>query len=1262
PWPHARYSRAGFSGDEREVLKDWVQQLGAQYSGDLVCRKTTHLVSRDLYAQYASAKYYKALEWGMAIVSFRWVYDSLQAGKLLPLAPYKSDTPGPADAALREAVQQRRCAAAAAAAMAAAVPLPQRIPFQTLCANNTFRDRAVQGDPGDDAKPRAAGKGVASPHIPEAGAHYHPQGAGQHADSKPQLEQGCDFTFDIRSASSVAPSPRLQRAASSSSLPHVLGSGAVGASVIAPAEPPSDEAPPQFRSEGLPPDPARAHHAKRSFAATAEGPEGPTLADASPIVQTQQQSSCALPTPSVDVGLSQLEEAGTLCIVPAADGAGARYDDSRTPQSGVSLESLYVTRRSATVRPTRLDLGGGAADGDDHSQLGSPDGAAPLDDAGSPVRAAAGADLDYVDLLTPGCGATEDAGSPASGSGAEEQPFLPASPQPQAREAASLLYSGFQPPLAAIATASKGRRLVRTDRLQEAVRGDSDSGGPDAAEDPVELSQLEDDLEDELEDEVADQLGPAPAAGTGAGRRVDRQQVATRADGRSAGGRAANDRRGLSLLAAPPPRSSLASNAVSVGSLRSMWQQRQQALDVPAAPGHGGQGRKPTTSAGPAAAAANGNIEGAGECCALVRGPHRPHDAQRHHGQPQLQQPPRQQQQQQSAAAAVSTVYIKAEPVESAAHRHLPVQVQQQLGTAACAADFGPGVVVKAEPRDAAYDGATAAVRPSVRRRAAALATTSLVMEPAPYAVPDGGAAASGAAGRGPTAKPSGGGDDAGAVPSDGAAGGYETASSAMDDVDGMPLVGGGDEPSQSEATAGAPQSRGYSTPEAEERLGQLHVPLEDDSGPFQKGPLAGPGTIHRMLANRTAGLTPLRPHKWMEVIPGAGSESEQDAGADDEGSAPQSVSQSWSGFVPRRHNKAPGPSRNAASVKAPALEHAEDDGPGSAGGSDGDSTASDNEDEDFRPRSSKAAGSQRPPGSRAKAAAPECTTSTSTGMTQSQSSFQQTSGQPQSLFNDDMSISRYLRTAVSMAQACLAARAATSRSGAGAGAGGGGGITDQDFRVVKLLTRAPRSNTVKERHPRALLKTMEFAEQIMVEPLKLLLNSRDRSRLARSPILVLRPDPADDSAAPSSRQSTAQRSAEDPSACEVFLAEPCVIYKLPSGEWWLEYYRFYSSSDVRAIATASGKTLRLPNDYSQRRELLRDTDRAHCRQAAVQGGRGRKPLTCVCGDLGVVRSKKVIKSGPRPGYMPAFWRFIFDKHTGEVLTDQLASDFVVGA
>lgn len=79
----------------------------------------------------------------------------------------------------------------------------------------------------------------------------------------------------------------------------------------------------------------------------------------------------------------------------------------------------------------------------------------------------------------------------------------------------------------------------------------------------------------------------------------------------------------------------------------------------------------------------------------------------------------------------------------------------------------------------------------------------------------------------------------------------------------------------------------------------------------------------------------------------------------------------------------------------------------------------------------------------------------------------------------DDVSISRYLRAAVRMAEAALGlgpgAPLLLSSEAAGAGPRGGG------VTVVKALSRPPRTHTVREAHPGVVLKTITFAEQVNV-------------------------------------------------------------------------------------------------------------------------------------------------------------------------------------
>lgn len=73
----------------------------------------------------------------------------------------------------------------------------------------------------------------------------------------------------------------------------------------------------------------------------------------------------------------------------------------------------------------------------------------------------------------------------------------------------------------------------------------------------------------------------------------------------------------------------------------------------------------------------------------------------------------------------------------------------------------------------------------------------------------------------------------------------------------------------------------------------------------------------------------------------------------------------------------------------------------------------------------------------------------------------------------DDVSISRYLRAAVRMAEAALGLGPGAPLLLSSEGAGG--------VAVVKALSRPPRTHTVREAHPGVVLKTITFAEQVNV-------------------------------------------------------------------------------------------------------------------------------------------------------------------------------------
>lgn len=55
-----------------------VRELGAAYSGELELGRTTHLVCHTVVGAFSQPKYLKALEWGIPVVSYCWLVDSMQ--------------------------------------------------------------------------------------------------------------------------------------------------------------------------------------------------------------------------------------------------------------------------------------------------------------------------------------------------------------------------------------------------------------------------------------------------------------------------------------------------------------------------------------------------------------------------------------------------------------------------------------------------------------------------------------------------------------------------------------------------------------------------------------------------------------------------------------------------------------------------------------------------------------------------------------------------------------------------------------------------------------------------------------------------------------------------------------------------------------------------------------------------------------------------------------------------------------------------------
>lgn len=71
-----RISVTGFSGSTRTAIRHAIQAMGVTYDDSMVRRSTTHLICHEA----SGAKYEKAVEWGLHVVSLKWLYHVMQYG------------------------------------------------------------------------------------------------------------------------------------------------------------------------------------------------------------------------------------------------------------------------------------------------------------------------------------------------------------------------------------------------------------------------------------------------------------------------------------------------------------------------------------------------------------------------------------------------------------------------------------------------------------------------------------------------------------------------------------------------------------------------------------------------------------------------------------------------------------------------------------------------------------------------------------------------------------------------------------------------------------------------------------------------------------------------------------------------------------------------------------------------------------------------------------------------------------------------------
>ncbi|GIL66511.1 hypothetical protein Vafri_19974 [Volvox africanus] len=1070
----------GFSADEREVLREWVLKLGLQYSGDLVCRCSTHLVCKDLFRALYGPKYVRALQWGVHIVSFRWIYDSLQAGHLLPTAGYKADEPGPAHVALHQAVSLR--------VRTAVLQDASRVPFGELCTNS--QDKALHDE-------EAA---VLIEHA-KNNPKKRPSGCGQEAD----------FTFDLTSRSSGQDcSPRLCHAVST----------------VQPTPIPVKD------SSGRQPFAAVGNELKGRLqqadanAGQREADHAEDLNLSSPSCK-QLELPAIVPTPStVEVSFSELNAEVTISV-PADDASTQRAGLDKTPISKEICNRANVTSYSAGntdfTAPCSVDPG------DDFGSMAVTDNACPQE------AVAGSRDLHVqAPAHTPQAAAAAAHGSVKLEGG---QPQLDAvQPPPQA----SVLYSGFDVPLAAIATVTKGRRLVRTDKWTMGVHGNT--AGNDAKEEVPSCAHLEDDLEDDLEDSSYHATaGPALA------HVFDMPADCKRAV--------------QSYLPAAHQRAPLA-NSTS---------HDKNPANVIESKGSGSTRflHKP----GPGTSAPNPKVF---TDCGSRAQPWNRSENQQMQPTPSLQHggqlvPRLNQRSSKRSSGSGPSVPIKAEPgCGDGETGPLGPAIAQVPGTAEGVNAGGRCIAV---------------TQPSARRRAAVLGT-SLLSEPeavAPWPLGRKATEVPAVAPRRTCTDPNKFLD------------GYDSASSShgtsssLDDMDVGPSPSP-DTGARRGSCAGPPQQR-----LAWEDSAQAD---EEQTGSTSRKPVIGKSAVVNPGQDSIKTRVVSRPESTSE---------DEESPINATGGAPG----------PRRFGL--GQVRSAATVKPlPRAMGAKADPQARSRNSQAagtvDTYASEDQDCDGGIVSQTEAGS-------------ELTVS----LSQSQSlslqledglNVNKWSGEP---LLDTKSIGEYLRMNALMAEEYLEKECPSTA---------GGLLLDSHVRVVKPMRR-PRASTLALRHPCMSLKTVQFAEQILIEPLNLLINCRDKSKRARCPLIALTND--DDAPEVSMRR-------------EIFLGEPCNIYRLPSGDWWLEYYRYFTFDDVTVMATAAGRPAKLPNDYDNLRELLRDTEPSHCRVSQVRG------------NMAIVRTKKVPpceRGKPAGSGRPAFCRFFYDKDTGTPVTVPQAADLI---
>ena len=169
------------------------------------------------------------------------------------------------------------------------------------------------------------------------------------------------------------------------------------------------------------------------------------------------------------------------------------------------------------------------------------------------------------------------------------------------------------------------------------------------------------------------------------------------------------------------------------------------------------------------------------------------------------------------------------------------------------------------------------------------------------------------------------------------------------------------------------------------------------------------------------------------------------------------------------------------------------------------------------------------------------------------------------------------------------------------------------------------------------------------MEPLGITIACKERSKRTMCPLVMLRPSVCCIGGGGDGGGGTSAASSLGAAAAAASAVEPFTAY-LKGGEWWLEFSRLLTVREAAAAGDGGdgSRGVALPPGLVPEHELLRALQREHCR------------LADVCGEVAVLRTKKLPARLASAAGGALYQRYVWDMETRHVLTDAPASEFVL--